>query len=62
MHYEKRIYLDHDFVCIDDTNYLQIIDGKNENHKRSENTICFKKVMNIKKVTSGSILRVNFEF
>lgn len=30
MHYEKRISLDHDFVCIDDTNYLQIIDGKNE--------------------------------
>lgn len=35
---------------------------KTKSHKRSENTICFKKVMNIKKVTSGSILRVNFEF
>lgn len=41
---------------------FKLLMEKMKNYKRLENIICFKKVMNIKKVIRGFILWVNFEF
>lgn len=56
MYYEKWIYFDYDLVVLMILIIFKLLMKKMKNYKRLENIICFKKVMNIKKVISGFIL------